>query len=90
MADQYLTISLMTDDPYMRARLAACAAQQGASGDPTQWSFDNRYGWAAAPGWGAAWDSALASGNPSPGSDPAVITDGQILSQVQGMLAAQP
>lgn len=31
----------------------------------------------------AAYDSALAAGNPNPGGDPAVITDGAILSAIQ-------
>lgn len=84
--DQYLTISTVADDSHMVRRVSACAAQQNAPGDPVQWAYDNRYTWAASPGWAAAWDSALASDNPNPGADPAVITDGQILSQVQTML----
>lgn len=32
----------------------------------------------------AAYESALAAGNPNPGGDPAVITDAQILGVVQG------
>ena len=31
----------------------------------------------------AAYESALAAGNPDPGGDPAVVTDAQILSNVQ-------
>ncbi len=31
----------------------------------------------------AAYESALAAGNPDPGGDPAVITDGMILANVQ-------
>lgn len=31
----------------------------------------------------AAYESALAAGNPNPGGDPAVITDGMILANVQ-------
>jgi hypothetical protein len=31
----------------------------------------------------AAYESALAAGNPNPGGDPAVVTDGMILSAVQ-------
>jgi hypothetical protein len=49
----------------------------------------NRYLWASSPGWGAAWDSALAS-HPDddayqPGRDPSVITDGMLLSTVQAL-----
>lgn len=90
MADTYLSIADAADSYSLQRRVAACAAQQDAPGDPVQWTVDNRYTWAAAPGWGAAWDSALAS-HPDdpvydPGADPAVITDAQILAQLQSML----
>jgi len=87
MADQYLTIATITEDGAMTRRVAACAAVEGVQGDPTQWAYDNRFGWASAPGWAAAWDSAVAGGITDPGSDPAVITDGMILSQLQSMAA---
>jgi hypothetical protein len=61
------------------------------------WTVENRRTWAAAPGWDAAWESAKVShpDDPDasaatyydPGADEAVITDSQILSQVQAMLA---
>jgi hypothetical protein len=61
-----------------------------------QWTIDHRREWAAAPGWDAAWESAKVShpNDPDappgtdydPGLDEAVITDGQILSQIQAML----
>lgn len=38
----------------------------------------------------AAYASALASGNPNPGGDEAVISDGMILGAVQQELAALP
>lgn len=85
----YSTQALMADDPYLKARVAQCAAQEGCASagiDPDEWTTDWRRVWASAPGWDAAWESALASFNPSPGSDPAVITDGQILGQVQTMM----
>jgi hypothetical protein len=41
----------------------------------------------ASPGWDEAWSSALASGGDNPGRDPAVITDGMILSEVQALVA---
>lgn len=86
--DTYTDIADVSDSPTLQRRVAACAAQQQAPGDPWAWQYENRYQWAAAPGWGAAWASALASGNPDPGKDPAVITDGMILTQVQAMLGA--
>lgn len=86
MSDTYLAIADAADSYSLQRRVAACAAQQDAPGDPYQWAVDHRYTWAAAPGWGAAWASAEASGNPDPGADPAVITDPMILTQVQAML----
>lgn len=88
----YLTQSIIADDPYMRLRIASCAAQQGCAEDrgidPDAWTLEWRRDWAAAPGWDAAWESSQAQNPPleSPGSDPGVITDGQILSQVQSMM----
>jgi hypothetical protein len=94
MADSYLSISEIATDQWMRERMLAASTQQSYLGNapliqPTvfQWVDNNRYVWASAPGWGAAWDSALA-GHPDdpayePGRDPAVITDGMILATVQ-------
>lgn len=94
MTDTYLAIAAVANDYALTTRVTSCAAQQGAQ-DPEQWTVHWRYTWASAPGWGAAWDSALVS-HPepedppySPGSDPTVITDGMILGQVQAMLSAE-
>lgn len=87
--DTYLDISAVSESLSMQRRVSACAAQQNAPGDPWTWMWNYRLTWASAPGWGAAWGSALAADNPDPGADPAVITDGMILTQVQGMLNAQ-
>jgi hypothetical protein len=84
--DQYLTISDVAADQHMRARVAACAAQQGST-EPEHWAYVNAYIWAASPGWAATWDSAVAGGVAEPGKDPAVIQDSMILARVQGMLA---
>jgi hypothetical protein len=99
MADAYLAISEVANDPNMGERMNAATTQQEYLGsidigqygnnpyNVTQWVHDNRYVWASSPGWGAAWDYAVAS-HPDepdyePGKDPAVITDGMILSAVQ-------
>ena len=84
--DQYLTIATVANDATMNQRVAACVGQQ-AGPDPLWWADQNRYRWAAAPGWAAKWDSAVASDVPNPGADPAVITDADILAVVQPMLA---
>ena len=82
----YLTQNEIAGNPAMLNRVAQAAAEQAAPGDPDAWAYEHRRSWAAAPGWDAAWDSATASGIEDPGSDAAVITDGQILAHVQGML----
>jgi hypothetical protein len=99
MADSYLSIAAIAGDQFMTERLNAAVTQQDYLGsidvgtygnnpyNLTQWVNDYRYVWASSPGWGAAWDSALAAhpDDPEyePGKDPAVITDGMILSTVQ-------
>jgi hypothetical protein len=100
--DSYLSIAAIANDEFMKERMNACTTQQLQLGnaplialDPVNqgafaalnWVENNRYVWAASPGWGAAWDSALAADNPEPGKDPAVITDAMILSTVQSLTA---
>lgn len=84
----YLTQSIIADDPYMRLRVASAAAQEGVALtgiEPDAWTVEWRRVWSTAPGWDAAWESAQAGGVADPGSDPAVVTDAQILSQIQTM-----
>lgn len=89
----YLTQDEIANSTAMLARVAQAAAGEGFS-DPERWSFDHRRFWASAPGWDDAWESWKVShpddGDPTtlpldPGRDEGVITDGQILSQVQAM-----
>lgn len=92
MADTLYTIALIANDPDFQLRLNAGAAQQNAPGDPVAWVWNNRYDIAAAPTWAEKVDYWLAS-NPDADPpngwalDPAVITDGDIISQIQAMLA---
>lgn len=85
----YIVQSKIASDMYMQQRVAQCAAQEGivadAGLDPDFWAASWKRTWAASPGWDAAWASADAAGNLNPGMDEAVITDAQILSQVQSM-----
>jgi hypothetical protein len=81
----YWDIASMARDADLAARVQACAAQE-VDGDPYQWQSANMLDVCASPGWDAAWASAIAAGNENPGRDPAVITDGQILSAVQSLL----
>jgi hypothetical protein len=80
----YLTVSRIAADSFMRLRCAACAAVDRVP-DPENWAFRHSLLLAAQPGWSEAWESALAAGNPAPGSDAAVITDGMILAGVQAV-----
>lgn len=86
----YLTQSEIAENRSMNTRVAQCAAQQEVNVDPDRWTTDYRRTWASAPGWDSAWESARAS-HPDqpeydPGQDEAVITDAQILAQVQSMV----
>ena len=103
----YLTQDAIAQSWTMQHRVAAAYAQETADApgpydpqtgealpDPDMWSSQWKRYWSAAPGWDAAWESALVAHPPEegepeydPGADPAVITDGMILSQVQAMLA---
>jgi len=104
--DTYLGIAYIAKNEFMIERMDACATQQWHLGTieigeewgtgptaPRSWVINNQYLWASSPGWGAAWESALAghSDDPEydPGKDPAVITDGMILATVQA-LAPKP
>ncbi len=83
----YWDISEMSRSTSLTNREQAAAAQEIADTDPYEWVAQNVLRLAAEPGWAAAWASALAAGNPDPGRDPAVITDGMILSAVQALAA---
>lgn len=80
----------MAYDSALNGRVIAAVAGEHQAGntteDPEAWTAANRHYWAASPGWSDAWDSAVASDNPDPGADGAVITDQQILSSVQSLL----
>lgn len=85
----YLTQNSIASSSGMFWRVAQAAAEEGIT-EPDNWTQENRRFWAAAPGWDEAWESYLVS-NPDatdPGLDEAVITDAQILSQVQAMNGA--
>lgn len=78
----YWDIAMMAQDSDLYGRVQACYAQEKPAG------VINMLIIAASPGWDAAWASAVAGGNETPGRDPAVITDGMILSAVQAQPAA--
>lgn len=77
----------MAQDGGLIMRIGACVATEGISLNPTAWADTHRQRLVASPGWAAAYESAIASENPAPGEDEAVITDGMILSAVQEHIA---
>lgn len=84
----YASIADVADSASLTRRITACAAQEQAPGDPGSWAYQHRWDWAASPGWADKWDSAIASAVEDPGADPAVITDGDILTVTQALIAA--
>src|SRR4051812_40391352 len=99
MPDAYLDISAIANDANMSERLNAAATQETFLGNvnlnpdpqaPLTWVITNRYVWASSPTWGEKWRYALDS-HPDepdyePGTDIAVITDGDILATVQNLM----
>jgi len=81
------TISQCVSDGAFVARVTACVAQeQQARGEPASPNaLQDQMRWAVATATDveAAFASAVAAGNPNPGGDESVITDGMILANVQ-------
>ena len=78
----YETINICRNDPNFQGRVTACCAQEGA---PHPESAMGQLVWpvASTTDIAAAYEAAYLNHNPSPGSDPSVITDQMILSSVQ-------
>lgn len=85
----YSDIALLAADGDFIQRTRACVATEGEL-DPNQWGLDHQWQMAATPGFGDAYASAIAGGVVRPGNDPAVISDGMILSAVQTIMNAPP
>ena len=77
----------MAESYSLNRRITAAVGKESIS-RPQQWVEEYRWEVVSQPGWDAAWDSAVASENPDPGGDEAVITDGMILSGIQAVIAA--
>jgi hypothetical protein len=83
----YSSQAMLSNDTMFRDRIAGCAAiEVPLTHQPVQWANDHIWWIAAAPGFADAYEYALNTGVVNPGNDPAVITDAQILSAVQGLL----
>lgn len=86
----YTTIHQCANDDEFLARLMAAAAQEGHDNPEYAASVLLRWPVSSKTDIEDAYEFALNSGNPSPGGDPAVITDQQILSAVQAILSPPP
>jgi hypothetical protein len=85
----YYDVSLLARDPDFQSRIAACYSTETMVQDPESWASLHQWMVASQPGFGEAYTYAINSGNPNPGRDPAVITDGQILAAVQMIMVSE-
>ena len=86
----YASQAALSKDTDFISRIAACAAVEAPKDrSPLEWAHQNVWWVAAAPGFADSYEYALNSDPPveRPGNDPAVITDAQILSAVQAVIA---
>lgn len=80
----YWDLNLLAQDADFYQRTVACAASEQIP-EPDFWAQTHRWQVCAAPGFSDAYASAIAGGVTDPGRDPAVISDAQILAQVQAL-----
>lgn len=85
----YYETGLLSRDMDFLLRIAACYALETRSNDPESWANQHMWQMASAPGFGDAYAYAINNGNETPGKDPAVITDGQILAAVQQLITQE-
>lgn len=84
----YLSQAKLAADQSIILRATACAVSEGVAG-PDFWAQTHAWQLSAQAGWAAAYASALESGIEDPGGVEAVISDAQILSAVQAIIAAE-
>jgi hypothetical protein len=88
----YSSIVEMVHSQTLTARVAAAAAEEGAT-EPDTWARANMWAIVAAGNWDEQWDSAKAAWspnvNPDTGARNDVITDAMILSVIQPMLGVE-
>lgn len=82
MAFTYHDLWTLRMDEAIKRRVIACAALEGQF-QPGQWWETHGWEVVAHTDWADAYTYASNSGHTNPGTDPAVITDGMILSAVQ-------
>lgn len=91
----YNTIHAAANDEALRNRITAAGNREAYSneelgntpfGEQVKGGFApvaDRFAYPVAVGGEAAYASAVAAGNPNPGGDESVVTDGMILSAIQ-------
>jgi hypothetical protein len=84
----YNDVAAMAHDEALAWRITAAIAKEEIL-DPEGWLYARHWRIVSAPGWDAAWASAVAGGVPNPGADEGVITDGMILSAVQIVIQSE-
>ena len=84
MAFTYHDLWTLRMDEAIKRRVIACAALEGQF-QPGQWWETHDWQVVARTDWADAYTYAVATSNPNPGGDPAVITDGMILAAVQAV-----
>lgn len=82
----YYDVFLLHQDADFQGRVASCYAIESGEENPNVWTQEHIWQMAAQPEFGDAYGYALNTGKENPGADPAVITDGQILSAVQSLM----
>lgn len=86
----YYDVALLADDADFLSRVTACVAVEneahGLGLEPDLFTASRRWRFAAMPGFGDAYSSALVAEVASPGKDQGVITDGMILAAVQALM----
>lgn len=87
----YHAVAEMVASQSLRERINACVAGEGIS-SPEGWASSNIWKICAAPAWDDQWDYAKATYqinlNPDMGARTDVISDQDILSSVQAVVAA--
>ena len=85
----YEHVVAAANDGDLQHRIAAAVVSETGfddTTDPLGWAIDNRWWFAAQPGWGDAYHSAVLSFIDRPGLRPGAITDAMILTAVQARL----
>jgi len=89
----YSDVAALAADPDFTQRTVACYATETLGQevqDPYGWQSEHAWDMAAQPGFGDAYASAIQNGIGRPGNLPSVISDAQILSAVQSLMAPAP